>query len=144
VNSKAVLVFACTVALGCNAKNPTALDEINPASLHGEFLLTFSNAICTLQGLEMTFTQVSDGGALPDDIRLIGSWQVLGENFTGSLLGNLKRDTGAVRIELIEGVRVGGGDLPRQRHHGPRLYRRAGGVHSPGERRTNQVAEAQS
>ncbi len=35
-------------------------------------------------------------------------------------------------------------ELPRQRRHGPRLYRRAGGVHSPGERRTNQVAEAQS
>ena len=53
----------------------------------------------------MSFTQFSDGGALPAKIRLVGSWQFLGENHTGELVGELTRDTGEVFLEIIANVR---------------------------------------
>ena len=105
VRTKTICLLVCIAAVGCNAGSPTELDQINPAQLHGRFLLTFSSATCTLNGIELFFGQFGDGGALPENIRLIGSWQFLGDNSTTNLVGNLKRDTGGVHFDLIPDVR---------------------------------------
>ena len=105
VRTKAICLLVCIAAVGCNAATPTELDAINPAPLHGRFLLTFSSTTCSLKAIEVSFAQFGDGGALPENIRLFGSWQVREENFTGDLVGELKRDTGEVRFDLIRDVR---------------------------------------
>jgi len=105
VRTKTVFLLFCITAVGCNAQSPTELDAINPAALHGDFLLTFSSTTCSLPGMELSFAQFSEGGALPENIRLFGSWVVLGDTFSGDLVGQLKRDTGEVRFDLISEVR---------------------------------------
>jgi len=105
VRSKTIFLLFCITAVGCNAESPTELDAINAAALHGRFLLTFSSTTCLLQGMELSFAQFGDGGALRENIRLFGSWQVLGDTFSGDLVGELKRDTGEVRFDLISEVR---------------------------------------
>ena len=105
MRSKTIFLLFCITAVGCNAESPTELDAINAAALHGRFLLTFSSTTCLLQGMELSFAQFGDGGALRENIRLFGSWQVLGDTFSGDLVGELKRDTGEVRFDLISEVR---------------------------------------
>ena len=89
----------------CNAETPTALADINAAAIHGRFLFSFSEATCTLEEVEASFTQFTSGGALPETIRLIGSWQFVGSPQTGDLEGELIRDTGEVLLEFIPEVR---------------------------------------
>ena len=105
MRTKAICLLICLAAVSCNAGSPTELDEINAALLHGRFLLTFANATCTLKGIELSFAQFGDGGALPESIRLFGSWQELEDNFSGDLVGALRRDTGEVRFDLVPDVR---------------------------------------
>lgn len=100
------LAAFCAVLVGCNAESPTALSDFNPASIHGKWAVTFSAATCSLREIQLSFTQFSDGGALPETIRLLGSWQTIGENANADLLGELIRDSGELRIELIEDVRI--------------------------------------
>ena len=103
MRTKTICVLVCIAAAGCNAGSPAELDQINPAELHGRFLLTFST--CIPKGMELSFAQFGDGSSLAETIRLFGSWQVLEENFSGDLVGALKRDTGEVRFDLNPDVR---------------------------------------
>ena len=65
MRTKTIFLLVCYAAVGCNAESPTELDAINPAALHGDFLLTFSSTTCSLKGMELSFAQFGDGGALP-------------------------------------------------------------------------------
>ncbi len=99
-------LLVCCLTLGaCNAEAPTALADINPAAIHGKWGVAFSAATCTLSEIQVSFTQFSSGGALPDTIRLVGSWQAVGNNTNTSLSGRLIRDTGYITLQLIEDVR---------------------------------------
>ena len=105
MRAKTPLAFVCFAFAGCNADSPSALATINPALLHGHFLLVFSNATCTLEEIEVSFSQFSNGGALPEKIRVVGSRQFRGENFTGDLEGEITCDTGEVSIDFVPEVR---------------------------------------
>lgn len=105
VRTKAICLLVCLATVGCNAASPTELESINAASLQGRFLLTFSSSTCSIKGIELSFAQFREGGALPEFIRLFGSWQEFEDNFSGDLVGRLRRDTGEVRFDLIPDVR---------------------------------------
>ena len=102
---KAICLLVFLAAVGCNATSPTELDSINAASLHGRFLLTFSSSTCSIKAIQLSFAQFRDAGTLPEFIRLFGSWQELEDDYSGDLVGELRRDTGEVRFDLIPDVR---------------------------------------
>lgn len=105
MRTRTAVAFVCFAFAGCNAESPTALARIDPGQLHGHFLLVFSNTTCTLEEIEMSFSQFSNGGPLPEKIRVVGSWQFRGGNFTGHLEGEITRDTGEFSIDFVSDVR---------------------------------------
>ena len=105
MRTRTALALVCFAFAACNADSPSALATINPALLHGHFLLVFSDATCTLEEIEVSYSQFSNGGALPEKIRIVGSWQFRGQNFTGDLEGAITRDTGEVSFDFVPEVR---------------------------------------